>query len=158
MEMVVVPPPWSHFAKPGSICAGLVTQHVLDGGVHKYSLNLWIGCSALDQLGVPRSPEFHIDGERVFEHRRRHQVFPLFAREKTAGHGGEPNIGVKPDLMALMARDEARRQAALTLGGVDMTTEAYREQRTVPWLEHIARDMSLVGMISMITTRPIVVG
>lgn len=105
MEMVVVPPPWSHFAKPGSICAGLLTQHLLDGGVHKYSLDLWIGRSTLDQLGVPRSPEFHIDGERVFEHRRRHQVFPLLAREKTAGHGRKPNVSVKPDLMALMAGD-----------------------------------------------------
>jgi hypothetical protein len=49
--------------------------------------------------------ELQYDGEGVFEHRRRHQVFPLFARKKTIGHGREPNVGVKPDLVALMAGD-----------------------------------------------------
>jgi len=58
---------------------------------------------------------------------------------------GHLDAHVEDNIRAGMARDEARRQAALTLGGVDMTTEAYREQRTVPWLEHIARDMRHAG-------------
>src|SRR5262245_20394660 len=105
MEMVVVPPPWSNLTEPGPICASLLTQHPLYGWVHKDPLDLRIGCSTLDQLGVPRSPKFHVDSGGAFEHRRRHQVFPLFAREKTVGHGREPNVGVKPDLVARMAGD-----------------------------------------------------
>ncbi len=58
---------------------------------------------------------------------------------------GHLDAHVEDNIRAGMARDEARRQAALRLGGVDMTTEAYREQRTLPWLEHVARDMRHAG-------------
>ena len=58
---------------------------------------------------------------------------------------GHLDAHVEDNIRAGMARDEARRQAALRLGGVDMTTDAYREQRTLPWLEHVARDMRHAG-------------
>src|SRR3954470_10903495 len=58
---------------------------------------------------------------------------------------GHLDAHVEDNIRAGMARDEARRQAALKLGGVDMTTEAYREQRTVPWLENAARDLRHAG-------------
>src|SRR3954470_5725167 len=58
---------------------------------------------------------------------------------------GHLDAHVEDNIRAGMAHDEARRQAALRLGGVDMTTEAYREQRTLPWLEHTARDLRHAG-------------
>jgi hypothetical protein len=73
--------------------------------MYKNSLNLRIGCSTLDELRVQSSPKVHIDSEWVRQHRGRHQVLPLGAREEAIGHGCEPNIGVKPDLMALMTGD-----------------------------------------------------
>jgi predicted permease len=36
---------------------------------------------------------------------------------------------------------EARRQALLRLGGVEQARQRYRERTTLPWLEHLARDM-----------------
>src|ERR1035437_4100824 len=37
--------------------------------------------------------------------------------------------------------DEARRQALLQLGGAEQTRQAYRERRTLPWLENLLRDV-----------------
>jgi len=45
---------------------------------------------------------------------------------------GHLDAHVEDNIRAGMTRGEARRQAALRLGGVDMTTEAYREQRSLP--------------------------
>ena len=39
--------------------------------------------------------------------------------------------------------DEARRQARLRFGGIEQVTEAARDQRGVPWLETLARDLRL---------------
>jgi predicted permease len=36
---------------------------------------------------------------------------------------------------------EARRQALIRLGGVEQTRQAYRERRTLPWLENLLRDV-----------------
>ena len=36
---------------------------------------------------------------------------------------------------------EARRQALLRLGGAEQVRQNYRERSTLPWLEHIARDV-----------------
>jgi len=35
---------------------------------------------------------------------------------------------------------EARRQALIRLGGAEQTRQAYRERRTLPWLENLGRD------------------
>ena len=37
--------------------------------------------------------------------------------------------------------EEARRQALIKLGGLDQTRQAYRERRTLPWLELLVRDL-----------------
>src|ERR1017187_8269504 len=37
--------------------------------------------------------------------------------------------------------DEARRQALLRLGGAEQTRQAWRERRTLPWLENLLRDV-----------------
>jgi len=54
---------------------------------------------------------------------------------------GHLDAHVEDNIRAGMTRGEARRQAALRLGGVDMTTEAYREQRSLPWFENVTRDL-----------------
>jgi predicted permease len=36
---------------------------------------------------------------------------------------------------------EARRQALIALGGAEQTRQAYRERRTLPWLENLLRDV-----------------
>ena len=45
------------------------------------------------------------------------------------------------NLRAGMSPDEARRQAVLSLGGVESTREAYRDQGSVPLLEHLGQDL-----------------
>jgi predicted permease len=40
-----------------------------------------------------------------------------------------------------LSRDEARRQALIKLGGVEQTRQAYRERRTLPWIESLLRDL-----------------
>src|SRR5689334_12983162 len=55
---------------------------------------------------------------------------------------------VDDNLRSGMTREEARRQALLKLGGVEKVTEAYREQRGLPFLETCAQDVrfALRGM------------
>jgi putative ABC transport system permease protein len=48
---------------------------------------------------------------------------------------------IDDNLRAGMTYAEARRHASLTLGGVEMTKDTYREQRGLPRLEHLARDL-----------------
>jgi predicted permease len=45
------------------------------------------------------------------------------------------------NLRAGMSRDEARRQAALKLGGVEAAKERYRERRGVPAVENLSRNL-----------------
>ena len=45
------------------------------------------------------------------------------------------------NIRAGMAPNEARRVAILTLGGVEATKEAWREQSTVPMIEHLWQDL-----------------
>ena len=67
--------------------------------------DLRIGCGALDQLRMQRRPFGHVDGEGILEHGHRGHVLALLRGEDAIGHGGEPDIGVEPDLMARMAGD-----------------------------------------------------
>lgn len=48
---------------------------------------------------------------------------------------------IDDNLRAGMTAVEARRRAILTLGGIEMTKQAYREQSTVPFLETILQDL-----------------
>lgn len=44
-------------------------------------------------------------------------------------------------IRAGLSRAEARRQALVRLGGAELTRQAYREQRTVPWIEELIQDL-----------------
>jgi predicted permease len=44
-------------------------------------------------------------------------------------------------IRAGMSPEEARRQALIILGGAEQTRQAYRERRTLPWLESLLRDV-----------------
>jgi len=54
---------------------------------------------------------------------------------------GHLDAHIADNLRAGMAYDEAFRHASLKLGGLAMTTDSYRDQRSLPWLENIARDL-----------------
>ena len=43
-------------------------------------------------------------------------------------------------IRAGLSPEEARRQALIRLGGEEQTRQAYRERRTLPWLENLGRD------------------
>ncbi|HEV2215799.1 MAG TPA: ABC transporter permease, partial [Terracidiphilus sp.] len=44
-------------------------------------------------------------------------------------------------IRAGLSPEAARRQALIQLGGAETTRQAYREQRTLPWLENLLRDV-----------------
>ena len=48
---------------------------------------------------------------------------------------------IEDNLRAGMSFVEARRSAILTLGGVEMTKQAYREQSTLPFVETVLQDL-----------------
>ena len=48
---------------------------------------------------------------------------------------------IDDNLRAGMSAVEARRSAILTLGGVEMTKQAYREQSTLPFVETVLQDL-----------------
>jgi predicted permease len=43
-------------------------------------------------------------------------------------------------IRAGLSPEEARRQALIRLGGAEQTRQAYRERRTLPWIENLLRD------------------
>jgi predicted permease len=48
---------------------------------------------------------------------------------------------IEDNLRRGLSPSEARREALVKFGGVDAAKEAYREQRSVPWLETLAQDV-----------------
>jgi hypothetical protein len=44
-------------------------------------------------------------------------------------------------IRAGLSTEEAKRQALIKLGGVEQARQAYRERRTLPWVENALRDM-----------------
>ena len=44
-------------------------------------------------------------------------------------------------IRAGLTPEEARPQALIRLGGAEQTRQAYRERRTLPWLESLLQDM-----------------
>ena len=50
-------------------------------------------------------------------------------------------LHIEENLNRGMSREEARRQALIRLGGIEMTKEIYREQRGLPVLETLLQDV-----------------
>jgi putative ABC transport system permease protein len=50
-------------------------------------------------------------------------------------------IHMEDNLRSGMTPEEARRQAMIQMGGIESTKEAYREQRSIPWLETVFQDL-----------------
>ncbi len=48
---------------------------------------------------------------------------------------------IEDNLRAGMTPKEARRQAAIKLGGIEQTRQVYRERQTLPWLETLGQDL-----------------
>jgi putative ABC transport system permease protein len=48
---------------------------------------------------------------------------------------------VEDNIRSGMSPEEARRAALVKLGGVEATTQAYRDQGSLPWLETIGQDL-----------------
>src|SRR5271167_896400 len=48
---------------------------------------------------------------------------------------------IDDNLRAGMNANEARRQAAIKLGGIEQTRQAYRERETIPWIEALGQDV-----------------
>ena len=48
---------------------------------------------------------------------------------------------IEDNLRAGMNAKEARRQAAIKLGGIEQTRQAYRERETLPWIEALGQDL-----------------
>ncbi len=70
-------------------------------------------------------------------------VLPNERREREIADELESHLQLHTDenIRAGMAPNEARRVAVLTLGGVEATKEAWREQNTVPVVEHLWQDL-----------------
>ena len=62
-------------------------------------------------------------------------------RELDAELASHLEMHMADNIRAGMAPPEARRRAVLALGGVEQTKESYREQRGVPWLDPLIRDV-----------------
>jgi len=75
--------------------------------------------------------------------RRLGDTFHKSKREKDLAEEIEANLQfhIDENIRAGMTPQEARRQARIRFGSVESTTEAVREQRGVPFLETLARDV-----------------
>jgi macrolide transport system ATP-binding/permease protein len=54
-------------------------------------------------------------------------------------------LHIDDNLRAGMTLEEARRTAIIKLGGIESTRQKYREQTTVPVLEHLTQDLMFAG-------------
>jgi len=70
-------------------------------------------------------------------------------RDELTGH---LEMQIEDNLRAGMSPEEARRQALLKLGGIEQTKESVRDQRTLPFLESLLRDIRL-GFRALATNR-----
>ncbi|MEO5824198.1 MAG: ABC transporter permease, partial [Vicinamibacteraceae bacterium] len=72
-------------------------------------------------------------------------VFRRKARERALADEVESHLAMHVDdnIRRGLSPDEARRQARLALGGLDVMKEAYRDQGTVPVIEHTVQDIRL---------------
>jgi len=75
------------------------------------------------------------------------RFFALFGRSRrdvdlSAELDGHMQLHIDDNRRAGMEPGEARRDALLKLGGVEMTKEAYRQQRQLMWLDNLGRDLN----------------
>jgi predicted permease len=72
-------------------------------------------------------------------------LFRRSARERALADEIECHLALHVDdnLRRGLPPDEARRQAVLALGGLEVMKEAYRDQGTVPFVEHTLQDVRL---------------
>lgn len=70
-------------------------------------------------------------------------IFPDRRRQVEFDHELQCHLQMHIDdnLRSGMTQEEARRQALIKLGGVDQTTQAYRERGTVPFIENMVQDV-----------------
>ncbi len=70
-------------------------------------------------------------------------ILPNARRERELADEIESNLQMHIDdnLRAGMAPEQARRQALIKLGGIEPAKQAYREQRGIPWLDHLFQDI-----------------
>ena len=61
--------------------------------------------------------------------------------ELTAEIESHLQMNVDDNVLLGMSPEEARRQPVLKLGGVEAVKEAYRDQRTIPWIETLWQDL-----------------
>ena len=62
-------------------------------------------------------------------------------RELASELDGHLQCHIDDNLRAGMTADEARRDALLKLGGVEIAKERWRDQRSLPWVEDLTRDL-----------------
>ncbi len=62
-------------------------------------------------------------------------------REFAAELESHLQMHIEDNLRSGMTPKEARRQAAIKLGGIEQTTQIYRERQTLPWLETLGQDI-----------------
>jgi len=76
--------------------------------------------------------------------RRLTGIFPSQQREQDLAAEIDSHIQMHIDdsVLAGKTREEARREAILTLGGVELTKQAYRDRSTIPFLESLFQDFS----------------
>ena len=72
-------------------------------------------------------------------------VFRRRARERALADEIDSHLAMHVDdnIRRGLSPDEARRQARLALGGLEAMKEAYRDQGTVPVVEHTIQDIRL---------------
>src|SRR5262249_10803536 len=62
-------------------------------------------------------------------------------REFTAELESHLQFHINDNLRAGMSAEEARRQALIKLGGVEIVKECYRNRASIPWAETLLRDI-----------------
>lgn len=62
-------------------------------------------------------------------------------RELSAELESHLDMHTADNIRAGMARDEARRQAVIAMGGIEQTKERYRERRSFQWIEELTQDI-----------------
>ena len=74
---------------------------------------------------------------------RLYGIFPDRRREHEFAEELESHLQMHVDdnLRLGMTPEQARREAILKLGGVEQTKEAHREQRAIPFTEHVVQDL-----------------
>lgn len=83
---------------------------------------------------MPKLRAFWVRLRGLFGARREEAEFAAELESHVAMHTAD---GIRGGL----SREEARRQALIRLGGVEQTRQAWRERRTLPWLESLAQDL-----------------